>query len=190
MNCDAIVSLLLEDGENGFPFKLNHGSEDLYITNYGGGDDMKPLFVTVGQSYSGQGFAPRRGPNACSAWDHTVAQKAVDALNAEYKNGKRDFTEQDVKLAFRTAGKSTPFDSKMQHPIDVQRAKQRKEADMAPATPEEKSGVEAIKYLQGMAGKGETDATALRGWRGLSAHEKEVTLATYSSLRNRQPQRN
>lgn len=44
------------------------------------------------------------------------------------------------------------------------------------------AGVEAIIHLQGMVKKAETKETALRGWKGLSEHEKKQTLLAYVTM--------
>jgi hypothetical protein len=46
-----------------------------------------------------------------------------------------------------------------------------------------KKGIQAIKYLQGMAAIDETDEQALRGWRGMTEHEQDFTLEFYGKMK-------
>jgi len=51
-------------------------------------------------------------------------------------------------------------------------------------TEDEKEGVAAIKYLQGMADIPETDESAIRGWRGLRPDEQKHTVGLYRRFNN------
>lgn len=49
-------------------------------------------------------------------------------------------------------------------------------------TPEEKEGVQAIQFLQNMAGIKGTNADAIKGWHGMADWEKASTMAAYGYL--------
>lgn len=49
-------------------------------------------------------------------------------------------------------------------------------------TDEEEEGVKMIQFLQKKIGKNEPYDTALKGWRGMSQREREITLETYLML--------
>ncbi len=46
-------------------------------------------------------------------------------------------------------------------------------------TEEQKSGVEAIQYLQSMANINESDEDALKGWNSMSKSEQKHTIRMY-----------
>jgi len=47
---------------------------------------------------------------------------------------------------------------------------------------DEKQGIEAIIYLQSLAGITETEEQARAGWRSMSDSEKQTTMFTYNLL--------
>lgn len=54
----------------------------------------------------------------------------------------------------------------------------------AKITKKDKDGIKAIIFLQEFAGIKESKDKALRGWRGMNAHEQEHTLKTYQMLKS------
>jgi hypothetical protein len=52
-------------------------------------------------------------------------------------------------------------------------------------TIEEENGIKAIQYLQGVVSIDESRDKALRGWRGMSEHEKVTTMHAYRIMSNR-----
>jgi hypothetical protein len=51
-------------------------------------------------------------------------------------------------------------------------------------SPEDEAGVQAIIYLQGLAGIKETETSALHGWRQLSVDHRRRTMAAYRLMLN------
>lgn len=47
----------------------------------------------------------------------------------------------------------------------------------------EKQGIEAIIYLQNMAGIKETEETAMNGWRKMTKREQDFTLNFYPAMK-------